>query len=128
MAWLPQKKLGKPERAILNWACRATENFLCDSANPVPLSPPAYFAYPSVHVFFAIYAPTRFDDTVFVRWSFRDRTSAWQDSDRIPIRITGGRESGFRGVATKENYVAGAWRVVVETRDRREIARLRGGG
>ena len=79
----------------------------------------------AVHVFFGIYAPTRFDDTVFVRWSFRDRTSTWQDSDRIPIRITGGRESGFRGVATKENYVAGAWRVIVETRDRREIARLR---
>ena len=70
-------------------------------------------------------APTRFDDTVFVRWSFRDRTSTWQDSDRIPIRITGGRESGFRGVATKENYAAGAWRVIVETRDGREIARLR---
>ena len=79
----------------------------------------------TVNVFFAIYAPTRFDDTVFVRWSLRDRTSTWQDSDRIPIRITGGRESGFRGFATKENYVAGAWRVIIETRDRREIARLR---
>ena len=79
----------------------------------------------AVHVFFAIFAPTRFDDTVFVRWSFLDRTSRWQDSDRIPIRITGGRETGFRGVATKENYVAGDWRVIVETRDGREIARLR---
>jgi DUF2914 family protein len=79
----------------------------------------------AVHVFFAIFAPTRFDDTVFVRWSFRDRNSTWQDSDRIPIRITGGRENGFRGVATKENYVDGAWRVMVETRDGREIARLR---
>ncbi len=79
----------------------------------------------AVHVFFAIFAPTRFDDTVFVRWSFRDRASTWQDSDRIPIRITGGRQNGFRGVATKENYVAGAWRVIVETRDGREIARLR---
>ena len=79
----------------------------------------------AVHVFFAIFAPTRFDDTVFVRWSFHDRTSGWQDSDRIPIRITGGRERGFRGVATKENYTAGEWRVIVETRDGREIARLR---
>jgi len=79
----------------------------------------------AVHVFFAIFAPTRFDDTVFVRWSFLDRKSTWQDSDRIPIRITGGRETGFRGVATKENYVAGDWRVIVETRDGREIARLR---
>jgi hypothetical protein len=78
-----------------------------------------------VHVFFAIFAPTRFDDTVFVRWSFFDRKSGWQDSDRIPIRITGGRQNGFRGVATKENYTAGAWRAIVETRDGREIARLR---
>ncbi|HEU5182282.1 MAG TPA: DUF2914 domain-containing protein [Candidatus Polarisedimenticolia bacterium] len=78
-----------------------------------------------VHVFFAIFAPTRFDDTVFVRWSFRDSTATWKDSDRIPIRIVGGREEGFRGVATKENYVAGAWRVIVETRDGREIGRLR---
>jgi hypothetical protein len=79
----------------------------------------------SVNVFFAIFAPTRFDDTVFVRWSFYDRASGWKDSDRIPIRITGGRHSGFRGVATKSNYTDGDWRVVVETRDGRDIARLR---
>ena len=78
-----------------------------------------------VNVFFAIFAPTRFDDTVFVRWSFLDRKSGWKDSDRIPIHIAGGREEGFRGVATKENYTPGAWRVIVETRDGREIARLR---
>jgi len=79
----------------------------------------------AVHLFFAIYAPTRFDDTVIVRWSFRDPRAGWQDSDRIPIRITGGREEGFRGVAVKENYGPGDWRVFVETRDGREIARLR---
>jgi hypothetical protein len=78
-----------------------------------------------VNVFFAIFAPTRFDDTVFVRWSFLDHASRWKDSDRIPIRITGGREAGFRGVATKENYTPGTWRAIVETRDGREIARLR---
>jgi len=79
----------------------------------------------AVNVFFAIFAPTRFDDTVFVRWSFRDKASVWHDADRIPIRITGGRERGFRGVATKENYSEGVWRVIVETRDGREISRLR---
>jgi hypothetical protein len=79
----------------------------------------------SVNVFFAIFAPTRFDDTVFVRWSYFDRASGWKDFDRIPIRITGGRQGGFRGVATKSNYVDGDWRVVVETRDGRDIARLR---
>ena len=78
-----------------------------------------------VHVFFAIFAPMRFDDSVYVRWSFRDRASRWRVSDKIRIRITGGREEGFRGVATKENYFPGAWRVILETRDGREIARLR---
>jgi hypothetical protein len=77
-----------------------------------------------VHVFFAIYSPTDFADTVFVRWSVHDRTSGWQDSDRIPIRITGGREGGFRGTAVKENYVDGRWRVRLETKDGREISRL----
>ena len=76
-----------------------------------------------VHVFFAIYSPTAFADTVFVRWSVHDRAAGWQDSDRIPIRITGGREGGFRGTTTKQNYVAGQWRVTVETQDGREIAR-----
>jgi len=77
-----------------------------------------------VHVFFAIYSPTRFDDTVFVRWSLKDPAHGWQDSDRIPIHITGGREDGFRGFATKQNFSNGDWRVLVETRDGREISRL----
>ena len=77
-----------------------------------------------VHAFFAIYSPTAFDDTVVVRWSMKDPARGWQDSDRIPIRITGGREGGFRGTATKKNYVAGEWRVIVETQDGREISRL----
>ncbi|HEX5069448.1 MAG TPA: DUF2914 domain-containing protein [Vicinamibacterales bacterium] len=77
-----------------------------------------------VHVFFAIYSPTNFDDTVFVRWSLDEPGRGWQDSDRIPIRITGGRREGFRGYTAKQNYSAGNWRVLVETRDGREIARL----
>jgi hypothetical protein len=77
-----------------------------------------------VHAFFAIYSPTRFDDTVFVRWSIRDRALGWQDADRIPIHITGGRREGFRGVATKANYSAGDWRITVETTGGQEIARL----
>jgi len=78
----------------------------------------------TLYVFFAIYSPTNFDDTVFVRWSLDEPGRGWQDSDRIPIHITGGRREGFRGFATKQNYSGGNWRVVVETRDEREIARL----
>ena len=77
-----------------------------------------------LHVFFAIYSPTNFDDTVFVRWSLDEPGKGWQDSDRIPIHITGGRREGFRGFATKQNFTDGDWRVMIETRDGREIARL----
>lgn len=77
----------------------------------------------TLNVFFAIYSPTNFDDTVFVRWSLREPTG-WQDSDRIAIHITGGREEGFRGFATKDNFSDGDWRVTIETRDGREISRL----
>jgi hypothetical protein len=78
----------------------------------------------TLYVFFAIYSPTNFDDTVFVRWSLNEPRKGWQDSDRIPIHITGGRREGFRGFATKQKYSDGNWRVMVETRDGREISRL----
>jgi len=78
----------------------------------------------TLYVFFAIYSPTNFDDTVFVRWSLDEPGKGWQDSDRIPIHITGGRHDGFRGFTAKQNYSDGNWRVMVETRDGREIARL----
>jgi hypothetical protein len=74
-------------------------------------------------VFVAIFSPARFDDTVFVRWLFRDH-GRWTGSDRVPIHIFGGRQGGFRGFVTKQNYDAGDWRVNVETGDGREIARL----
>jgi hypothetical protein len=76
-----------------------------------------------VFVFVAIFSPARFDDTVFVRWQVRDATGGWTETDRIPIQIAGGRREGFRGYTTKANYRPGDWRVRIEARDGREIAR-----
>lgn len=78
-----------------------------------------------IFVFVAIFSPARFDDTVFVRWQHRTLAGEWVDSDRIPIAITGGRREGFRGYTAKQHYQAGLWRVKVETRDGREIGRVR---
>ena len=75
-------------------------------------------------VFAAVFSPARFDDTVYIRWQRHDARTGWQESDRIPINITGGREGGFRGFTTKQNYTPGDWRVTLETRDGREISRL----
>jgi hypothetical protein len=77
-----------------------------------------------VNIFVAVFSPANFDDTVFVRWLFHDPSGGWQPADRVPIHIVGGRREGFRGTVSKENYRPGDWRVSIETKDDREIARL----
>jgi hypothetical protein len=78
-----------------------------------------------IFVFVAVYSPARFDDVVFVRWQYYNPRAGWKDSDRIPLRIAGGRHGGYRGWTTKQNYTDGDWRVRLETRDGREIAHLK---
>jgi hypothetical protein len=71
-----------------------------------------------------IYSPARFSDQVFVRWMFKDPKHGWKDSDRIPMKISGGRKEGYRGYAIKSNYQPGQWRIEVETSIGQEISRL----
>ena len=75
-----------------------------------------------VYVFFRVFSPTNFADQVLLRWYRRGEGWALQDS--IPIKITGGREAGFRGYGVKTNYQPGRWKVQVETTDGREIGRV----
>ena len=77
-----------------------------------------------INFFVSIFSPARFDDQVFLRWAWKDPRGNWQDTDRIPMRVTGGREGGFRGTTTKQNFTEGDWRVSVETTDYREVGRL----
>lgn len=75
-------------------------------------------------VFFRLFSPTNFTDEVNVVWFLKDPTYGWAKQDQIPIKITGGREEGFRGYAAKTNYTDGQWRVVIETSDGSEIGRI----
>ncbi|HEY8279440.1 MAG TPA: DUF2914 domain-containing protein [Bdellovibrionota bacterium] len=79
-----------------------------------------------IYFFAAISSPARFADTVYVHWYFHDARHGWNPTDRIPLRISGGRKEGFRGFTTKQNfdYGDGSWRVSVETEDEREIGRM----
>ncbi len=77
-----------------------------------------------VYVFFRIFSPTNFSDQVLVRWYWKDNRYGWTVQDSIPIRISGGREEGFRGYGVKSNYQPGEWKVQVETSDGREIGRV----
>jgi hypothetical protein len=85
-----------------------------------------FLARPGDRVFFfvAVFSPARFDDSVNLVWSYKDPKQGWQVSDRIPMRVTGGRQGGYRGATVKQNFLPGDWRVSVQTTDGREIGRL----
>lgn len=77
-----------------------------------------------IYFFAQIFSPARFSDSVIVHWYFKDPRQGWQSTDKIPMRISGGRKEGYRGFAMKQNYSEGRWRVSVETTDGREIGRV----
>ena len=80
-----------------------------------------------VYVYFRVFSPSNFSDQVLLRWYRRSPSGGgerWALQDTIPIRITGGREAGFRGYGVKTNYQPGEWKVQVETTDGREIGRV----
>jgi hypothetical protein len=77
-----------------------------------------------INFFVGIFSPARFDDSVILHWSLYDARRGWQTTDKIPMRVSGGRKGGYRGTTTKANFQPGEWRVGVETTDGREIGRM----
>jgi hypothetical protein len=73
-----------------------------------------------VYCFARVFAPTGFKDAIYVRWLVKGR-GGWQDQGRARLDISGGRDNGFRAIATKKNYQPGRWRVEVETDDGRDL-------
>jgi hypothetical protein len=89
------------------------------SDDPFPADEPVY-------CFTAVFAPVRLETTIYHHWYSRpDKTGAFSPVDRIPIRIQGGREGGYRAYTFKQGLVAGDWRVDVETEDGRVLGRVR---
>lgn len=77
-----------------------------------------------LYIFFQLFSPSDFTETVYLEWYIDDPRSGWTLQDRIPIEVRGGRDEGFRGFGFKSNYQEGDWRVLVTTSDRREIGRM----
>lgn len=75
-----------------------------------------------VYVFARIFAPKRFEEKVYIQWE------VWQDdwkvSDRIPLKVTGGNDWGYRAYTFKKNYTEGTWRARIVTENEKEIGRV----
>lgn len=77
-----------------------------------------------VYFFARVFSPGRFDDSVILHWQHKDPREGWKTTDRVSMRVVGGRRNGYRGFSVKANYAPGDWRVGVETTDGREIGRF----
>lgn len=85
-----------------------------------------------IYCFTAVFAPVELKTTIYHRWQYRPAVSGskasgskFSTTDRIPIRISGGREGGYRGYTIKQRVPPGDWRVDVETEDGRVIGRIK---
>ena len=77
-----------------------------------------------IHCFVSVFAPTRFQERLLLRWLFADPSAGWQEADVVPLAVVGGRDDGVRADVAKSRYKPGRWRVRVETSDERELGRI----
>lgn len=79
----------------------------------------------AVWCFTAVFAPRGTELDVFHVWAtWDDAAGEWRQTDRIAMRMEGGRNGGFRTFTRKRHVVPGAWRVRVETPSGRLLGRV----
>ncbi|TKS59274.1 MAG: hypothetical protein EWM72_02286 [Nitrospira sp.] len=78
-----------------------------------------------IYCFTAVFAPVDLNTTVYHHWYFRaNDDKPFTHADKIPIKISGGREGGYRAYTFKQRLNPGDWRVDVETEDGRIVGRV----
>ena len=86
----------------------------------------AFAADEPIYCFTAIFAPVTLHTTVYHYWYYRsDKSKPFSLSDKIALKITGGREGGYRAYTFKQRLDPGDWRVDVKTEDERVIGRVK---
>lgn len=127
--WIPPVPLSMKFGGIYREVQRQGDQFLLTydrpwyavwkrSDNPFPANEPIY-------CFTAVFAPVALDTTVYHHWYFRPNGSKpFTHADKIPIKISGGREGGYRAYTFKQRLDPGDWRVDVETEDGRVVGRV----
>jgi hypothetical protein len=78
-----------------------------------------------IYCFTAVFAPVDLNTTIYHHWFYRTNgKKPFAHADRIPIKISGGREGGYRAYTFKQRLDPGDWRVDVETEDGRVLGRV----
>lgn len=78
-----------------------------------------------IYCFSAVFAPVSLNTTVYHHWFFRSHPDKpFTHADKIPLKISGGREGGYRLYTFKQRLDPGDWRVDVEAEDGRVIGRV----
>jgi len=78
-----------------------------------------------IYCFTAVFAPVALNTTIYHHWYYRlDASHPFTHADRIALKISGGREGGYRAYTFKQGLDPGDWRVDVETEDGRVIGRV----
>ena len=78
-----------------------------------------------IYCFSAVFAPVSLNTTVYHHWFFRSHPDKpFTHADKIPLKISGGREGGYRLYTFKQRLDPGDWRVDVEAEDGRVIGRI----
>lgn len=79
-----------------------------------------------VIVFGAIFAPVDLNTVTSYVWQrYDDENGRWKTVQRIPNRLKGGRDKGYRGYSFKTSPAPGLWQVDFVTNDGRLIGRTR---
>ncbi len=83
------------------------------------------------YCFISVFAPKSLETTIYHHWQYRPFSNREQaderpfhTTDRIPINISGGRESGYRSYTVKQHLNSGDWKVTIETEDKRVIDQI----
>lgn len=87
-----------------------------------------YRADQQVFFFAAVFAPVDLNTTIYHHWQYRPFNAKpgrpYWSADKLPIKVSGGREGGYRAYTVKQGLDAGEWRVDVETEDGRVLGRV----
>jgi hypothetical protein len=78
----------------------------------------------SLYAYSAVFSPADFDTNIIHEWQYKNDAGEWVTSARIPLKLSGGRQEGFRTYSVKSGLSAGQWRVNVTTSRGAVIGRI----